>query len=372
MALFREQRRILGRWVLREGCRVRDFFPGGGSLPTLMNLPRRILIIRPFFLGDILLCLPLAQAIKHQSPETHLAWLLRDEWRTLLENHSVIDEVISFSPSKKMHPSIASREFLRVVHELRQRSFDLVLNLSWDRSSILWSWFSGAKVRVGIEEYGRPRLLSLLYTTTVIAPERLKDDRPMADFYYEPLRLLGFGPRAENPKVFATKEEQHFVDHRINEAFGNNNPFLLIHPGGRLGYKRWPVDRFAELIQRLGELHFYPLILVCGPGEESWTASLTSVLPRNRSLFWPAPSLGEFIALSSRATLFIGNDSGPMHLAAASGCRVVTIFGNHSSRWGPLGSDHRVFHGGHHLTSVSTESVLEGILEMLKKPRRAF
>jgi heptosyltransferase III len=373
MGLFREERRKVGRTILNWARSLKELFFDSKSLPTIQNLPQRVLIIRPFFLGDILLCLPIAQAIKRQRPDVKMSWLLRDEWISLLQDHSDVEDIIAFSTKPKRFKALS--EFLRVLKELRRRKFDLVINLTWDRSSILWSYFSGAPVRLGIEEYGRPRFLSLLATKTVVAPERNDDQTHMADFYYEALRLLGFEPRSELPIVFSTEEEQELVEQRLTATWeqmisqsnpaqkylklpGNKQSFVIVHPGARLKYKRWPLERFAEMI-----LHFlneteFKVILVCGPGEELWVANLGAALASDRCFFWPSPSLGEFIALAERADLFIGNDTGTTHLAAASGCPIIGIFGGDSKRWEPLGVKSYVVRGNKGLESITTDQIL--------------
>ncbi len=365
MALLREQRRAAGRRLVRGARRLRNAVAGHPDLPGETNLPRRILIVRPYFLGDIILCLPVAQTLKRLRPEAHVAWLLREEWRDLVGGHSVVDEVIPFS-EPLLRSVRAPGEFLRVARELRRRSFDLVLNLAWDRSSILWTGLAGARVTLGIEEYGRPRLLSLLHTRTVMAPERSGDRRHMADFYFAPLQGLGLAPRAETPRLRATPEESEAVEARL-APLGERDGFLLVHPGGRLVSKRWAPERFAELIRGLGARTKCGIVLVCGPGEEGWAADLAAALPPGRGLFWPAPRLGELMALASRARLFLGNDSGPMHLAAASGARALALFGNDPTRWAPLGEGHRIVDVRREgLRNLPVEPVLEAALIALE------
>jgi len=365
----------MGRWIVRKARAIQDAILGKVLPNATENPPERILIIRPYYLGDILLCLPVAQAIKRRWPHARIAWLLREEWTDLIHHHSMVDEAIPFS-QKRMHSIRAPAEFFRVARELRKRSFDLVLNLSWDRSSALWAWASGAAVRIGIEEYGRPRLTSLLHTSTVVAPERSTDRRHMADFYYEPLRPLGFERRTDLPQIFPTDDEQRKVDARLASALGIQHvqelhpppsilhpSFILVHPGARLQYREWPVERFVELIGELSKKTSHVIVLVCGPGEEPWASQLAE--KAFTTLFWPAPSLGELMALTRRAVLFIGNESGPMHLAAAAGCRVVAIFGTDPARWGPLGSGHRVVADEKGLEQISVEKVLTVVLNGL-------
>ena len=82
-------------------------------------------------------------------------------------------------------------------------------------------------------------------------------------------------------------------------------------------------------------------------------------------MFWPAPKLGELIALSKRARIFLGNDSGPMHVAAAAGCRVVAVFGADPCRWGPCGEGHRVVTGPSGIESISASQVSAALREAL-------
>lgn len=361
MSLLRAQRRSIGRWMVRGSRRMLDCLRKQPDLPTPKTLPPRILLIRPYFLGDILLCLPLAQALRKARPDVQISWLLREEWREALEHHSVVDEVIPFS-QEALRSFHAPREFLRIARELRQRNFGLVLTLAWDRISNLWAYASAAPIRIGIEEYGRPRFSSLTHHAAVITPNRTQDERPMTDFYFEPLRLLGFGHRTENPRVTPTQEERQSVVDRVGFK-----PFLLIHPGGRLSNKRWPPERFAELIRALREKTADSFVLICGPGEASWVCDLMMALPSGRGIFWPTPSLGELMALAERSRLFIGNDSGPMHLAAAAGSRCVVLFGTDSTRWRPAGIRHLILGGPGGMHQVRVKDVLKALDAILEK-----
>lgn len=365
MSLFREQRRSFGRSILSFGRKLKASLFGKPDLPDKNNIPNNILIIRPFFLGDILLCLPVAQDLKKANPSCKISWLLREEWEDLLRNHSAVDEVIGFS-QQKMHGWKSLGESFRVIRQLRKKRFDLIINLSWDRSTAWWCWLSGAKSTVAIEEFGRPRLVSLLYSSTIIAPERSIDNRHMADFYFEPMKLMGFETRREDPKVHATPDENEEVEIILSEP---SEKTLLIHPGGRLGNKRWDPNRFSELLDRLAgsnEFRELKIVLVCGPAEESWACELSKHLPEGRGVFVAAPTLGQFMALASRARLFVGNDSGPMHLAAASGCPVLALFGVDSTRWRPLGEKSEVIENRSGLDKISVNDVYDRIQNAMK------
>jgi heptosyltransferase-3 len=281
-----------------------------------------------------------------------------------LKDHVPVDRIVSFS-QEKLHSWSAAIEFFRVTREVRGISPDWILNLSWDRTSILWSWFSGAPVRVGIEEYGRPRLLSLLYSKVVTAPERSRDARHMADFYFEPLRTLGFLEGLQYPKLQPGIEAQERVRMLLETVFGRIPGFILIHPGGRLKQKRWPVEKFSELIRSLLPRTEMKVVVVCGPGEEMWASELERVLPQKRGWFWASPQLSEYIALAGMASVFVGNDSGPMHVAAAVGCPCVAIFGNDPTRWKPMGEEHGVIGGTAGFHQVEVETVLKAIIAKL-------
>ncbi len=332
---------------------------GPPILPRKDHLPSRVLIHRSFFLGDVILSLPVAQALKRQRPDIRIGWLVREEWRGLLEGHSVVDEVIGYSGAS-MSSWRAPMEFFRVLRRLRKGKWDLFLNLSWDRSSMLWAFLSGAATTIGIEEYGRPRLLSLTCSTTVQAPERSLDGRSMADFYFEPLKLLGFGPREEGPRLWPTTGETASAD-RLTKGWPLCGRRVLIHPGSRLEHKRWPRERYAALIHRLVCETDVGVMLVCGPGEESWTQELARGVDPERSRIIIAPTLGELMALSQSAAVCVGNDSGPMHLAAASGRRVVSIFGKGAQRWRPVGDQHKILTHPDGLPAIEVDSVFAAV-----------
>lgn len=351
MGFLREERRAAGRAIVRGLRKLRGIIGRPPGLPSPREIPARILIIRPYFLGDIVLCLPVAQALRRVRPDARISWICRPEWAPLLRGQAAVDEVIAW-------PKSGLREWTTFLRALR-RQYDLVLALSWDRATPWVARATGAPRRIGIEEFGRPRLSSLLHTHTVVAPERATDHRPMADFYFEPLRQMGFPAREEAPRLTPAAEQEPRVDERLGtlEASG----VLLAHPGGRLRNKRWPPERFAETLRRLSVREDLACVLVCGPGEETWAADLARELPPGRGVFWPSPSLGELIALARRARLFLGNDSGPMHVAAAAGCRCVAVFGGDPRRWRPCGEGHRIVTGARGLGSVSVDAVVEAV-----------
>lgn len=357
MGFLREERRATGRAIVRASRRLRDAVLRPPPLSRLDGLPRRILIIRGYFLGDVVLCLPVAQALRRSRPDARISWLTRPEWVPLLRGHTPVDEVIPL-PGRDM------RDWIALLRDFRGR-FDLVLSLAWDRSTSWIARATGAPVRIAIEEHGRPRLSSLLHTHTVVAPDRTVDRRPMTDFYYEPLRLLGFGPLKEIPRLAPTTDEDREVGDRLLGGLGVERGFLLVHPGVRLSDRHWPVERFAEVLRGLGAAGENGVVLVCGPGEEGWAASLARDLPSGKGMFWPVPSLGELIALAKRASFFLGNNSGPMHVAAAAGCRVVAVFGGDPCRWGPCGEGHRVVTGPSGIESIPASRVSAALREAL-------
>jgi heptosyltransferase III len=240
-----------------------------------------------------------------------------------------------------------------------------VFNLSWDRSTMLWTWLSGARWKLGIEEFGRPRLLSLFYTHSVESPDRRADNSSMADFYFAPMKLLGFSERVDAPQLVPSGCDLDSIDSFLSETLGDRS-FVLIHPGSRLSHKRWPEEHFLTFVKMLSsrfpELAF---VLACGPGESKWAASWMESFPGDKSLFLPNPTLGELIALAARCALFVGNDSGPMHLAAATGCPVLALFAN-PSRWEPLAEKKRVVIApGGKMSGLRPEEVFKAAEELL-------
>jgi predicted lipopolysaccharide heptosyltransferase III len=238
-------------------------------------------------------------------------------------------------------------EQLRFLKSVRRRRFDCVIDLTdGDRSAIL-SRFSGARVRIGLNEEHRWR--GLLYTTVV---QSRPDVRHRLERNLETVRPLGIEPKAGPLVLRIPPEDEAEAARLLDDIAGEKlsagaKPLVMLQPGARYWFKAWPAERFAELAGRLAT-KYGCRILVGGDARERSLAETIQDGART-----PVVSLAghltllQYAAVLKRCALFIGNDNGPMHMAAALGVPVVALFGpSNPAEWGPRGARTEVLYKG--------------------------
>jgi lipopolysaccharide heptosyltransferase II len=215
-----------------------------------------------------------------------------------------------------------------------------------DRSAIL-SRFSGAPVRIGLNEEHRWR--GLLYTTVV---QSRPDVRHRLERNLETVRPLGIEPKAGPLVLRIPPEDEAEAARLLDDIAGEKlsagaKPLVMLQPGARYWFKAWPAERFADLAGRLAN-KYVCRILVGGDAREGELAksihagARTPVVPLAGRL-----TLLQYAAVLKRCSLFVGNDNGPMHMAAALGVPVVALFGpSDPAEWGPRGGRVEVLYKG--------------------------
>jgi len=286
--------------------------------------PRRILIIKPSALGDVVHTLPVLSLLRRRWPQAHIAWLVGSAFAGLLRGHRQLDEILSFDRQRfgsGWRDISTAAELARFLRQLRDRRFDLVIDLQGLLRSGLLSALSGAAVRVG---FSNARELSPLFYTHHVPIDSM--EQHAIDRYLCITEALGCGrtPIEFDFSIGAAERAQ------VQTLLGDRGPFAVLLPGTNWPTKRWPADRFAELVGPLRR----------DLGLLSILAGGADAVPIAREICRLAPdgdcgpldltgrtSLRQLVALLERATLVIANDSGPMHIAAALARPLVTIFG---------------------------------------------
>jgi predicted lipopolysaccharide heptosyltransferase III len=299
--------------------------------------PKRVLIIKLRYLGDVLLSTPVLAALRTAFPQARLSMLVNPGTEAMLAENPHLDEVLIVERGR------SPLRQLRFVAALRRRRFDLVVDLTdGDRAAIV-SRLTGAAVRVGFNRGDRWR--GRLYTHLV--PMR-QQPVSMVRQHLMALETLGI-PVAPSPPVLNVRaaDESAALDALAAAEIAPAERFVAVHPGARWWFKSWPADRFAGLIDYIQGKLGLKVVLLGGDQEHGIaTAILGHVEIGCRSLVGRLTLL-ELAALLRRAALFIGNDSGPMHIAAAMGTPVIGLFGPSDPRmWGPAGQNHVVFYKG--------------------------
>jgi len=294
------------------------------TLP-LIGPPERVLIIKPSAIGDVVHALPVLNLMRNHWPTARISWLVTPACAGLLEGHPQLDEVILFDRKrfgKSWRSLSAFRELSAFNRSLKSHKFDLVIDLQGLLRSGWMSWRTHARARIGATD---AREFAWLFHTHRVAVDPA--NQHATDRYLAVAEFLGLG-RSPVEYVFPTTDE----DRRFIEGLlPVDEPFAVLLPASNWATKQWPIERFAELVQPLKDRLGLRSVLAGGPD----AASLAPVLPGVINLAGKT-NLRQLTALLERANLVIANDTGPMHIAAALGRPLVTMYGPTSPvRTGP-------------------------------------
>jgi heptosyltransferase-3 len=308
-------------------------------------------------MGDCLLLTSPVRALKEEFPDFRVSVVVESRFAACFDGNPDFAEVISL---KKKSSAV----------KLIARRFKAVINLHGGPTSFAYSCLAWGN-RIGAEQYQ----YRFLYNGLVPVPEPHihSVDATMSAF-----RWLGLERPTEAPPL---RYEVHAREAEKMHSAMRDRPYVVIHPGALLTTKRWEAGRFAQVAQAL-QADGFTIALTAGPGEESLVVDVARNVPGASMLLGlTIPELAELIR---GARLYIGNDSGPMHLASAVGTKIVVPWGSSDSRaWRPWGVPSRVIQNpfecnpcpGYHclvansplcIESVTADQVVEAAKELLK------
>jgi len=297
--------------------------------------PRRILIIKPSSLGDVVHALPVLAAARATYPRAHLAWLISASFAPLLAGHPLLDEVIPFDRrrfGRMLRDPRTLAEFARFVRDLRHRRFDLVLDLQGLFRSGFLAWATGARRRVGFR--AARELAWAFYTCRVVPPA---GDTHAVQRNVALARAAGL--RLDTPAfpLGLRPDELDRARALLATTAGRDLPtFVAVVPGARWPSKQWPAERFAELIDALHAAGRPPVVLLGSPDERPLAAAILRVVHAPVIDLCGRTDVRTLAAVLALAAQVICCDSGPMHIAAALGTPIVAVFGPTSpARTGP-------------------------------------
>jgi lipopolysaccharide heptosyltransferase II len=294
----------------------------------------RVLLVRLRSIGDTVLMTPCLTALKTWRPDLHLTVLTERLSAPLLEDHPDVDDLIVID--REMNQLSDGIERLRLVRQLRDEQFDAVFNLHGGTTATFLSYFSRAPERVGYRGYR----YSWLHSRRAPDPQMIwgKSRIHSAEQQLGLLKWTGV-PIDAPPGASLRPNEKALTNARRRLAqVGIRGPFALLHPAATSESKRWSAHRFAQVAKFLAAKFDLPTLVVGARHEVHIVHSVKGFAGSPVQTLTDL-DLKDLIALSTMATLFIGNDSGPAHVAAAVNCPVVVIFGSSDANvWGPWGN----------------------------------
>jgi len=340
-----------------------------------------ILIIKPSSLGDVVQALPVLKVLHERYPGAHIDWLVNEEIADILSGNPYLRTVHLWDRTSWRKPRLlpaAIRRTARLLRRLRRERYDLVLDLQGLLRSSLMARLSGGRQIVGFAD--ARELAPLFYHRKVRAP--------VAAMHSVERYILAAGgnPSAEPkqfPIVFSARKKQS-AERLLTQAKRDTARSLVVFVvGARWATKQWPPENFAALAEKLVASDGAQVALVGSRSEAPLACRIASTCGCAMMDFSGKTTLKQLAYLFQGAKVVVGNDSGPIHIAAAVSAPVVALYGPTSpTRTGPYGEQHTVLttslpcspcfrrtcdQGTSCMTDISVESVYRACKPFLQK-----
>ncbi len=273
----------------------------------------------PNWIGDAVMCTPALSGLRSVFPDAKVTVLANPTVGAILEENPVVDSIQIYE-RKGRHRGLLGR--FRLARELAEESYDFAILFQNAFEAALLAWLAGIPQRYGYPTDGRGALLTL------------RAPRPTAnchqiDYYTNLVAGLGASASPPLPALVTTEAEDRAArEMLVQSGIRGGGPIVGINPGATYGSaKQWGVERFAEVADRLSEVHRAEVIIFGGPGEEGLGEDISSRMKGTAFVTSGRLTVRQLMALIKQCSLFVTNDSGPMHIAAAFGVPLVAIFG---------------------------------------------
>ena len=288
----------------------------------------RILLIRLSSLGDVVLTTPVIRAVRSHFPEAYIAMLVAKQSADVLQENPHLDEIITFD---RLAKNKDTGEMFRIAHILRERKFTLTIDLQWKFRTELLMYLSGAAERVG-----KGRLC------TVRVSEQ--GNKHATAHYFDLLHAAGIPAEDQRLELFLSESERLDAAQRFDTAGINDGQLKVgFFPGAGWKLREWMPERFAAIGDRLVQRFNADVLIFGGQKETELVQSVVNLMNAPAIPFAGNLQIRQLAACIEKCDLFLTNDTGPMHIAAAVGTPTVSLFGpgNHI-RFQPLGELHQI------------------------------
>ena len=309
-----------------------------GVLPIDKSKIRKILIRATNWVGDAVMSMPALQAVRDNFPESHMTVLARPWVAPLYESHPAVTEVISYKRGGRSSQSFY--EFLRVIRSIRALHFDMAVLFQNAFEAALIARLGGVKIRVGYNTDGRGLLLS----HSVVRGKAVLQLHQV-EYYLTLLKAVGWDAPIRDPALSAAPDSITRVRALLSSKGIRDQDWLLgLSPGAAYGpAKRWPAERFAAIGDRAIREWNAKVVVIGSEKEKDLGEKLIAAMPPGAVNCCGLTGLGDALALLRRCHLFVSNDSGLMHAAAALKVPTVAIFGSTDPvATGPRGKTARI------------------------------
>ncbi len=313
-------------------------------------------------LGNLVLMTPLLAGLREAFPIAEIDVLVADDFPDVYRHCPFIDDIVVFDKHKAR---VRPWWYPSFVRRIRSMGYDLAVDVSDGRHSsfnnLLLTAFSGARHRIGYDRGDARNFLDM----TVPPPG---NDVHMSDAMFGLAKALAPDTAYQQMRYFLSDAEREFAgrwlgQHGLGEG---GRTFAAIHPGGR-GAKQWGTANFSALIDRIDTDMNLPVVCIAGPGEDELVGKIRTISATGFAVL-EGVDVGDMAAVIERCSLFISNDTGPMHVASALNRPTIGIFTSSNFRhYGPRGRLGRAVVGGKRKPAV--DDVMVAILDMFEENR---
>ncbi len=294
------------------------------SMPEPSGTQSRLLVIRLSSIGDIVHALPAVAALGESFPQLEIHWLIETRYASLLAGNPYVRRILpldTLSWRGGLPPLAVLEDMAGTLRGLRGSAYQTAVDFQGLWKSALLAFLAGAQQRVGLAEpWMREPSAAVLYTQRVAATGR----KHVVEESLALVEHLGARVGRWQFPLPRTAADDQYIDHQLARLDAPD--FIIINPGGGWKAKRWAPENYARLLHHLEGRLDYKFLLTGSPDEAASIAEIIRRAEAKRAFYFPS-SVVQFIALARRARLFLGGDTGPMHLAAAVGTPLVAIHG---------------------------------------------
>lgn len=291
----------------------------------------RVLVIRRRYMGDIVLLGSVLRNLRLRWPRAWIGVLTEARHAGVLRLNPDVDTALTF-PRR-------AREWIGFVRMLRRTGFTHVLDFDNTEKTAVVTRLTGAGVRATFNRELIPFRYGWVYTHAAKVANAFYDSHHITETYLALAAAIGV-PITSREVRLVPRSDDLTTAQKIVARGGNK---VLVHPGTRSPYRVWPVERFADVCDRLQDNLGAQVFLTAGPGEKPLVDQIKSHARTHLVPLDPPADVGRLAALLSQFDTFLCHDSGPMHVAAAVGTPVVALFGSQNATiWRPLGARHAV------------------------------
>jgi ADP-heptose:LPS heptosyltransferase len=334
--------------------------------------PRNILVIDFGQLGDVVLSLPALQAVRKRFPLARITVAVGKPGAEIVGLSGYADEILSVDRVGLRDGTkvISLVRVFKLVKQVRRSQFDFVIDLHSLSETNLLGFFSGAPTRL----FSRRPPRSLDFLSNFYPRPPVEEDprkRHLIDRYLDVLLPLGVKDAASEPHLRTRSHDDAAVEALLRKAKANaGTPLVGLFPGAGHPTRRWPLEKFAELADYLIRNDGVRVLLFLGPEEASLAREMRAAFPTG-TVILDKLTIPQLAAAQARLAVFVSNDTGPMHIAAAVGTPVVVLLNKRApASYLPRGERHR-FISEPMIADISVEEVYTAARGVLASVRAA-